>query len=582
MTRQKLYKDNEAVANENTETSGNGCIEHESSTPKEIPCQGATFPSSSRSDSVPEKENETTHMVSPKEKFLTSSFAIKPFEGLAAVDNEMTTIEVDDSSQPEEARAFEILGAMSGRRLVQLFEDVSKSISGGKSLKREMGEEIQRDEFEVKVNGNHDFGKKHSLQLQQSTAVDPLRGQEELGQHHSQRNRRQKLPALSMGKNTIIRKSSNSSSLHNDGRVLEGFMSPTIEALMNADLHLGDQGLTLLHDDEENATKTEDQEKHGKSYLPDLHDENYSSAPSIPHSNDIQNNANMPHISRGKDENILASNMGLGTPDILETTDKNSSSVGSKHDENGSQTLPEKNVSAETAKVQSARVLCALCQKAVDQITPQNSNACEEHKLCEDCTQRAFSFSDDCPACTDAHGFINPKRFDITTQRRRSNLDTQDTHPSTSNSIPPVEHLNSAYKSVSPQGNQPPGQIMWKKYAEDLPGFEDYGTIVVTFTFYDGLQSPEHPNPGRSYKGISCVAYFPDTQEGKQLLKLLRKAFDARLVFTVSQTAANESGQVVLDGLELKTTAESYLRNGQPDVDYFARLKGQLAAKGIW
>lgn len=145
-----------------------------------------------------------------------------------------------------------------------------------------------------------------------------------------------------------------------------------------------------------------------------------------------------------------------------------------------------------------------------------------------------------------------------------------------------MEHLNSAYKSVSPQGNQPPGQIMWKKYAEDLPGFEDYGTIVVTFTFYDGLQSPEHPNPGRSYKGISCVAYFPDTQEGKQLLKLLRKAFDARLVFTVSQTAANESGQVVLDGLELKTTAESYLRNGQPDVDYFARLKGQLAAKGIW
>ena len=101
---------------------------------------------------------------------------------------------------------------------------------------------------------------------------------------------------------------------------------------------------------------------------------------------------------------------------------------------------------------------------------------------------------------------------------------------------------------------------MWKKYSEDLTGFEGYGTIVTTFTFYDGVQSPEHPTPGKSYKGISCMAYFPNSQEGKGVLKLLRTAFDARLVFTISQTAAEESGQVVLDGLELKTTAESYLR----------------------
>lgn len=82
-------------------------------------------------------------------------------------------------------------------------------------------------------------------------------------------------------------------------------------------------------------------------------------------------------------------------------------------------------VSAENAKLQSARVFSALCQKAVDQVTPQNSNACEEYKFCDDCTQRAFSFCDDCPACADAHGLINPKRVDITTQRRRSSLDTQ-------------------------------------------------------------------------------------------------------------------------------------------------------------
>lgn len=108
--------------------------------------------------------------------------------------------------------------------------------------------------------------------------------------------------------------------------------------------------------------------------------------------------------------------------------------------------------------------------------------------------------------------------------------------------------------------------MMWKKYSEDLTGFEGYGTIVTTFTFYDGVQSAEHPTPGKSYKGISCMAYFPDSQEGKQVLKLLGKAFDARLVFTISQTAPEEFGQVVLDGLELKTTAESYFRLGAPSI----------------
>lgn len=101
---------------------------------------------------------------------------------------------------------------------------------------------------------------------------------------------------------------------------------------------------------------------------------------------------------------------------------------------------------------------------------------------------------------------------------------------------------------------------MWKTYADNLPGFEGCGTIVITFTFYDGVQSSEHPNPGGSYKGMSCMAYFPDTQEGRQILKLLRKAFDARLVFTISQSASDGDGQVALNGVELKTEIESSAR----------------------
>ena len=109
------------------------------------------------------------------------------------------------------------------------------------------------------------------------------------------------------------------------------------------------------------------------------------------------------------------------------------------------------------------------------------------------------------------------------------------------------------------KANQPPGQMMWKKYEESLPGFEGCGTFVVTFTFYDGTQCSEHPNPGELYKGMSCIAYLPDTQEGKQVLKLLSKAFDARLVFTVSRSAS-DPGQVALNGVELKTSTERNAR----------------------
>ena len=99
--------------------------------------------------------------------------------------------------------------------------------------------------------------------------------------------------------------------------------------------------------------------------------------------------------------------------------------------------------------------------------------------------------------------------------------------------------------------------MMWKAYEASLSGFEGYGTIAVTFSFYDGIQSSEHPNPGRAYRGASFVAYFPDSQEGRQILKQLRKAFDARLVFTVSSSTSDEIGCVSLNGIELKTSLES-------------------------
>ena len=310
--------------------------------PDEIFCQSAAFSISLKPDSVPKEDNGMTQMVSHREEIVTSLTEIKSSEELSARNEEMTTIEVDDFTRPVEVRAFEILEATSGRRLSQLVGELSQSFPDGESIKREMGEELKRDEFEEQVTENHDFEKKSSAQLQQSTAVDPFSKREEMGQRHAQRNMRHitKPPPLSMGKKTIVRRISNSSSLQDGGRMLKGFMSPTIEALMNADLQLGAQGLKLLHDDDGNVKKKEDLEK---SFLLDSHDENCSTAFSVPHLDGHQSDDNMPQNCGRKVEKILDSDMELGTLDILETTNQNSPSVREKDEKNGSHTLPEKN-----------------------------------------------------------------------------------------------------------------------------------------------------------------------------------------------------------------------------------------------
>ena len=339
-TRNKLYEDYKAVANESTRISG--CIKDKSSAPEEKSRQSAALSISFKTDPVPEEENGTTQMVSPREEIVTSSIEIKSSEELSAVGEKMTMIEVEDLLQPEEARAFEILEATSGRHLLKRVGEVSKSVPEGESLNREIAEEFKRDEFEEQVTVNRDFENKSSVQLQQCTVVDPFSTQEAMEQHHAQRSIRHitNLPPLSMGMDKIIRRSSNSSSLHDGGRLLEGFMSPTIESLINADLHLGAQGLKLLHDDDDDVKKKEDLEESSSLHS---HEKNSSTASSVPHLICLQSNENMPHNSRRKVEKILDSNMELETPDILETTIQNSPSLRTIDDENGLQTLPEKN-----------------------------------------------------------------------------------------------------------------------------------------------------------------------------------------------------------------------------------------------
>ena len=66
---------------------------------------------------------------------------------------------------------------------------------------------------------------------------------------------------------------------------------------------------------------------------------------------------------------------------------------------------------------------------------------------------------------------------------------------------------------------------------------------------------------GKYYCGTSRTAYLPNTPEGQEILKLLKKAFDARLTFTIFGTShtTGHTDTVVWNDIHHKTAT-----HGQP------------------
>ena len=108
-------------------------------------------------------------------------------------------------------------------------------------------------------------------------------------------------------------------------------------------------------------------------------------------------------------------------------------------------------------------------------------------------------------------------------------------------------------------GNQPLGGTMTThtySYIK-LPGYEKYGTIEITYNIPGGIQDKEHPNPGRRFQGTKRTAYVPDSPQGKKVVRLLRKAFDARLIFTVGTShTTGATNAVVWNDIHHKTNMQ--------------------------
>ena len=56
----------------------------------------------------------------------------------------------------------------------------------------------------------------------------------------------------------------------------------------------------------------------------------------------------------------------------------------------------------------------------------------------------------------------------------------------------------------------------------------------------------DHPNPGVRFSGTVRIAYLPDNSKGNEVCEMLKRAFDARLVFTVGRSITTGMDNVVV------------------------------------
>jgi deltex-like protein len=123
------------------------------------------------------------------------------------------------------------------------------------------------------------------------------------------------------------------------------------------------------------------------------------------------------------------------------------------------------------------------------------------HSFCTKCIEKAFKVKRQCPTCNQAYGPLIC--------------------------------------------NQPEGEMIYST------AFSDF--IIITYKFPDGIQRPDHPNPGKPYKGKSVKAYLPNNGEGNEVLRLLMKAFDKKLTFTIGRSSTGMEDVVMFTDIPHNT-----------------------------
>ncbi|XP_005416077.1 E3 ubiquitin-protein ligase DTX3L [Geospiza fortis] len=188
------------------------------------------------------------------------------------------------------------------------------------------------------------------------------------------------------------------------------------------------------------------------------------------------------------------------------------------------------------AKTEEKDDECPICRDTIED--KKILEKCK-HAFCKTCIDTAMAYKQTCPVCNTVCGVLT--------------------------------------------GNQPEGTMSVRTISLSLPGYPNCGTIQIDYDMNGGIQTSSHPNPGQRYGPDHRRAYLPDNEEGREILQLLRRAFQQKLIFTVGQSRTTGARNVITwNDIHHKTAMEGGPTVfGYPDPSYLQRVRSELKAKGI-
>lgn len=109
------------------------------------------------------------------------------------------------------------------------------------------------------------------------------------------------------------------------------------------------------------------------------------------------------------------------------------------------------------------------------------------------------------------------------------------------------------------------------------------GTIVIDYNIPRGRQKPYHDNPGARHSSAHRIAYLPDDEDGRKLLKRKMYAFKHGLTFTVGTSlTSGATDPVTWSTIHHKTSRRGGIHcHGFPDPNYFMNCNEELDNLGI-
>ena len=109
------------------------------------------------------------------------------------------------------------------------------------------------------------------------------------------------------------------------------------------------------------------------------------------------------------------------------------------------------------------------------------------------------------------------------------------------------------------------------------------GTIVIEYSFRDGIQNERQPQPGLPFRGTRRTCFLPDDDNGREALALLRRAFRAGVLFRVGDSVTTGAASVVVwGGIHQKTSMTGGpTSHGWPDPGHLDRLRSECMALNV-